>query len=279
MGAGKLLAEWFWIDRWMGSSGFLLPMEPRGLYREMLTQAWRRGAALPNDHEAIRRATGCSDEEWERCWPKIAKFWKVAPGGLELVNETQMEVYADALGIKMRAQARAQAGAQAMLKRKLKPKPPNSDSDITSSLRSDVTPLPLTGSVSVTAGWLVDLWAELNPSLPQPRQPVNGSVLKALRAAATRDPDPDVWRDRFSRVAASAWLTGQTGNFRASILWATGPKNTAKIDAGQYENHEAAKQSRTETLYREAAELLERSRHVQPADETLPLGYDDAAAS
>jgi hypothetical protein len=34
---GKLLAEWFWIDRWNGSTGFLLPMEARGVYREMLT--------------------------------------------------------------------------------------------------------------------------------------------------------------------------------------------------------------------------------------------------
>src|SRR3954467_10029089 len=65
----KLLGEWFWTDRWMGSSAFLLPMEPRGVYREMLTQAWRRGARLPNDHETIRRAIGCTDSEWKRCWP------------------------------------------------------------------------------------------------------------------------------------------------------------------------------------------------------------------
>ena len=39
----NLRAEWFWTDRWMGSSAFLLPMEARGLYREMLTP--RRGDA------------------------------------------------------------------------------------------------------------------------------------------------------------------------------------------------------------------------------------------
>ena len=68
----KLLAEWFWTDRWIGSSGFLLPMEPRGLYREMLTQSWRRGGTLPNNPEAIRRATGCTVEEWDRAWPTVA---------------------------------------------------------------------------------------------------------------------------------------------------------------------------------------------------------------
>jgi len=87
----KLLAEWFWVDRWMGSSGFLLPIEPRGLYREMLTQAWRRHARLPNNHESIRRAVGCTLEEWNRCWPAVSHYWR--EDGLFLVNDTQLEIY------------------------------------------------------------------------------------------------------------------------------------------------------------------------------------------
>lgn len=127
----KLLAEWFWTDRWMGSRGFLLPMEPRGLYREMLTQAWRRGARLPNDYEEIRRAVGCTPAEWRRCWPKIQQHWRV--DGDSLVNDTQLEVYAEALGVQQRAhergvrgaQARAQARAQAQHKHALKDQPPS----------------------------------------------------------------------------------------------------------------------------------------------------------
>lgn len=88
----KLLAEWFWTDRWIGSTGFLLPMEARGLYREMLTQAWRRGARLPDDHEAIRRATGCTAQEWRRCWPLVEPYWQRDASGW-LVNRTQVEVY------------------------------------------------------------------------------------------------------------------------------------------------------------------------------------------
>ena len=96
----KLMAEWFWTDRWMGSRAFLLPLEARGLYREMLTQAWRRGGLLPNDPEAIRRATGATKGEWRRAWPLVKPFWRVE--GNCLINDTQREVYRMA---KVRAEA------------------------------------------------------------------------------------------------------------------------------------------------------------------------------
>lgn len=110
----KLLAEWFWTDRWIGSSAFLLPMEARGVYREMLTQAWRRGAALPNDHEAIRRAIGATTPEWRRAWPLVKKFWRVE--GDTLVNDTQIEVYQDAQARAERSVSRAQKAARARWK-------------------------------------------------------------------------------------------------------------------------------------------------------------------
>jgi uncharacterized protein YdaU (DUF1376 family) len=111
LASDKLLAEWFWIDRWVGSSAFGLPQEARGVYREMLTQAWRRGAQLPNDHDQIRRLTATTLAEWRRAWPLIEKFWRVV-GGM-LVNDTQLEIYAEAKRRQDGAQARAQAGAQA----------------------------------------------------------------------------------------------------------------------------------------------------------------------
>lgn len=137
----KLLGEWFWTDRWMGSSGFLLPLEPRGLYREMLTQSWMRGARLPNDHEAIQRAVGCTAAEWKRCWSRVERHWRV--DGEYLVNDTQLEVYAQCQaerdrasnrgkkGAQARAQARAQAATQAPTQATpehvLKDKPPDPD--------------------------------------------------------------------------------------------------------------------------------------------------------
>lgn len=118
----KLLAEWFWIDRWMASSAFLLPMEARGLYREMLSQAWLRGARLPNNEDAIQRAVGAKNVEWRRSWPVVQRFWRV--DGDSLVNDTQVEIYSDAIrrlesassrGVKG-AQARARTLAQRLLK-------------------------------------------------------------------------------------------------------------------------------------------------------------------
>jgi uncharacterized protein YdaU (DUF1376 family) len=113
----KLLAEWFWTDRWMGSSAFLLPMEARGIYREMLTQAWRRGGRLPNNYEAIQRAIGATKAEWRRCWPLVERFWTV--DGADLVNETQLEIYAKAEGMNRRASEHGLTAAQARHKQML----------------------------------------------------------------------------------------------------------------------------------------------------------------
>lgn len=95
----------------MASSGFLLPLEPRGLYREMLTQAWLRGARLPNDEEAIQRAVAVKRDEWRRCWPVVKPYWRV--DGAYLVNDTQLDVYAEAQGMAQRASNRGKKGAQA----------------------------------------------------------------------------------------------------------------------------------------------------------------------
>jgi uncharacterized protein YdaU (DUF1376 family) len=93
----------------VGSRAFLLPLEARGLYREMLTQAWRRGAQLPNDPEAIRRAIGATLPEWRRSWPRVRKFWRVQ--GDTLVNDTQREVYAETLRRSTLASVHGKKGA------------------------------------------------------------------------------------------------------------------------------------------------------------------------
>jgi len=113
MAPDKLLAEWFWVDRWVGSSAFALPIDARGLYREMLSQAWRRGAQLPNNAEQIRRMTGVTVKEWNKAWPLVTPYWRA--DGLILVNETQLEVYADAVQRSLRASERALKGVQARL--------------------------------------------------------------------------------------------------------------------------------------------------------------------
>ena len=110
--ADKLTAEWFWIDRWMGSSAFLLPLEARGLYREMMTQAWRRGARLPANHDTIKRAVAATDDEWSRTWPFVAPYWRQTDGGI-LVNDTQIEIYEESQARVKRASDKGVKGALA----------------------------------------------------------------------------------------------------------------------------------------------------------------------
>jgi uncharacterized protein YdaU (DUF1376 family) len=107
----RVPAEWFWVDRWVRSSAFLLPLESRGLYREMLSQAWARGAELPADPERIQRAVGVTREEWDRTWPLVERYWK--RDGIVLVNETQLEVFRQRQEAVEKAAERGRRGAAA----------------------------------------------------------------------------------------------------------------------------------------------------------------------
>lgn len=100
----------------MGSRGFALPLHARGLYREMLTQAWRRGAKLPNDYDMIRRCCGVTGREWKQSWSLVQPFWRV--DGDAIVNDTQQEVYAEALRLSANASRRGLAGARARLQQR-----------------------------------------------------------------------------------------------------------------------------------------------------------------
>ena len=120
----------------MGSSGFLLPMLARGVYREMLTQAWRRGAKLPNDHASIRRAIGCTDHEWAEAWPKISRYWR-SDDQNNLVNDTQLAVYAEAKAMSGFAKDRARKAAQKRWGQSLSNAPSNAQ-----AMLDECTPSP-----------------------------------------------------------------------------------------------------------------------------------------
>lgn len=111
----KLRAEWFWGDRWALSSAKALSIAHRGLYREMLTAAWLLGAKLPKDHADIRRLVGVELKEWNALWPKVSPYWRV--DGDFLVNDTQLEIYAEAQRRAEAASSRGKAGADAKWKR------------------------------------------------------------------------------------------------------------------------------------------------------------------
>ncbi len=78
---------------------------------------------------------------------------------------------------------------------------------------------------------LVDLWREICPNLPQPHRPLTPDIAKGLQAAWKRVPDVAVWRTRFTALMRSDWHSGRSGKWRATLKWATGPENSAKLDA------------------------------------------------
>jgi uncharacterized protein YdaU (DUF1376 family) len=69
-------------------------LHARGLYRELLTQAWRRGASLPANIEDLQKICAVTPKEWRQAWPLVEPFWRL--DGDRLVNDTQLEVYAEA---------------------------------------------------------------------------------------------------------------------------------------------------------------------------------------
>jgi hypothetical protein len=89
----KLMALYWWIDRWRDSEAFkTLPLEAQGLHRELVTQVLRRGGSLPNDTGILQRATGAMPDEWRRAWPKVRKFWTVTDDAITPGPELRLYV-------------------------------------------------------------------------------------------------------------------------------------------------------------------------------------------
>ena len=79
---------------------------------------------------------------------------------------------------------------------------------------------------------LLDAYRTLLKHLPQPRDPPTANIRALLDAAAKRDPDADLWVERFHKVAGSRHHMGEgDSDWKADLAWVLGPKNSTKIDA------------------------------------------------
>lgn len=97
-----LPGELRYTSNWRGSPLQMLPLAARGLYSEMLTQAWATRARLAQtDEDEIMRLIRATPAEWEGGWPRIRHYWATATdpttGAEVLVNKKQLEVYLGAL--------------------------------------------------------------------------------------------------------------------------------------------------------------------------------------
>jgi len=116
---------------------------------------------------------------------------------------------------------------------------------------------------------LVAHYHRILPHLPGVRVPLSHGVKSAVVAALGRDP-VEVWVERFERAAESDFLSGRKADWKANLLWLLGPRNAAKLDAGQYDNHEAA----PSTISDYNAKALRASRNIRIAWED-GVGQDD----
>lgn len=216
----ELLAEWFWTDRWIRSSAASLPLESRGLFREMLTQAWALGGYITSDLERVRLTCRVKESEWNRAWPDIAGYWNLTDDGKYLYNRFQLSVYEEARG---RHEAKARAGRARW--EGTTPEERSEHGRRAVAARKDRLPTS-TATSRATSRLPAELQAPYKPPSPSPSQtpdtpprPVPASppqdatpqgvgVCSPLgeKSPPTRDPDPN------GEVTASRKLEGKPWN-------------------------------------------------------------------
>lgn len=65
---------------------------------------------------------------------------------------------------------------------------------------------------------------------------MNDARRKAIRARWNEYGDLDTFRDMFARTAASGFLSGGAGGWKASFDWLMKPGNFVKVLEGNYDN-------------------------------------------
>lgn len=83
-------------------------------------------------------------------------------------------------------------------------------------------------------GGIVDRWNAIPGVIPM--QSVSGPIRTRLLARLREHPSLPWWEEIFARVSASDFLTGRKTDFAASLDWVLGPKNLAKLLAGNYDS-------------------------------------------
>ncbi len=77
----RLMAMYWWIDRWRKSSAFMdMTLEEQGAYRNLLDEAHLRGGALPNDERFLAKACGDATA-WKRVQTTVMARFELRPDG------------------------------------------------------------------------------------------------------------------------------------------------------------------------------------------------------
>lgn len=258
---------WYWRDWRSSTARAVLSPLARGIYRELLDAHYGEAdCSLPDDDRHLAALAGVPLKMWLAVKTEVLPWLPLTVDGRRR-NQRIHHVWTQAQGYR---QTKRSAGAKGAAKRWQRhgtaidpplandgypdPKPyphPNSNpptprrgaepmpSDSTSDASSNgATPAAAARPRTPPADSLADLFRSILPNLPQPARPLAAGIRDACLAALRRDPSLDLWRSRFERAGRSAFLTGQRTSFRATLVWLVGPKNVAKLEAGQYDDHE-----------------------------------------
>lgn len=289
----------WWVDRWRNSSAFVdMTAEEQALFRNLNDEVWLR-----DDHvipeSSLARASGFPDL-WPRLGDRVLKFMKKVDGGwtiedsLQVIRESEVRAERqrryrnkhrnDGRNADRNATHNPAPSLDLELDLDLTQKRDPSDLVVSPPLPEDsglfgpdgpdgeTRPEPQKSKAEPNgAKILADLWAELCPHLDQPRRPLAPGIARSLVASWKRDPDADLWRERFAFVAESDTYSGRKPGFswKADISWATGPKNSAKLDAKANRNHEAPVENFSD-YNRRSAEQAKRIRLPWETEDVAP---------
>ena len=231
----------------------------RGIYLSLLFHSFLapEGILYGTDDD-LRALCGCSEDEWDRAWPRIKKKFALRSGGVcnsrvrkEIAHQLRRSAKArlsvekrwgrydriyerNTKGIH-RARARAGSGSGSSSSSDLSS---SSKAKSTSTERKGGTDPPPEKAPAMTPDQLVGVYQEVLPELPCPKTPLAKGIKNTVRAAINRDgADPDSWRTYFQSVRELDLLMGRKTDWRASLLWLLGPKNRAKVESGSYADH------------------------------------------
>lgn len=87
---------------------------------------------------------------------------------------------------------------------------------------------------SLMVDTVVSLWNKI-PGVVKPKS-ITGPIRKRLLACLDKQPELLWWTTYFDKIKDSAFLTGRKTDFAATLDWVLGPKNMAKILAGNYDD-------------------------------------------
>ena len=94
------------------------------------------------------------------------------------------------------------------------------------------SPLPPSNEIET----IVEMWNAIPGVIRM--QLVRGPIRTRLLTRLREHPSMSWWEEIFAQVAASDFLTGKKTDFAATLDWVLGPKNLAKLLAGNYDSRQ-----------------------------------------